>query len=260
MNYSPAFFGPNANPVAEFTDATIPKYTNVSLSGNYFFGFGDKTVNPELKIEIPLVSERVSLKLWVALWEYYAVNQAVYDERQMAGNLNGTTNGGDIYVQTRISVLKETKIIPAVILNSTLKTASGEQFAERRYFNTPGYYFDTEIAKSILFKTNIINDLRFVINTGFLCWETTESVQNDSFLYGGKIILSNRAVDFENALAGYTSRIGNGDNPLVYSAKLTVKFHNFHLFAQYKYGIRDWHYNQLQAGVSVDLQRITPRY
>ena len=260
VNYSPAFFGPNANTVAEFSGAIIPEFTTVEVLGSYFFGFGDQTINPELKIEIPLLPQRISLKLWVALWEKYTVSQELYDERQMFGKLSGSTNGGDIYVQTRISVLAEKKYLPAVIFNATLKTATGEAFKERRYFNTPGYYFDGEIAKSFRFKNKIISDIRIATDLGFLCWETTNSSQNDAFMYGGKFVLSNKIIAFENTLAGYKGRIKNGDNPLVYSTKLTGKYKIFSFFVQYKYGIRNWNYHHLQAGFSVGIQKLTPKY
>ena len=55
VKYSPAWFGPNANPVPEFTDATIPSKTTISLMGDYYFGYGDETKNGYFKIEIPLV-------------------------------------------------------------------------------------------------------------------------------------------------------------------------------------------------------------
>jgi len=258
--YSPGFFGPNANPVAEFSGAIIPEFTTFDVSGNYFFGFGDKTINPEIKLEVPLLPKKISLKLWVALWEKYSVNQEIYDERKMHGELSGITDGGDIYVQTRILVFEEKKYLPAMVLNSTLKTASGEAFNERRYFNTPGYYFDGEMAKSFYFNNNIINHIRIAADLGFLCWETTNSRQIDSYMYGGKIILSNKTIVFENTLAGYTCYINSRDKPLVYSAKLTGKLKFLSLFAQYKYGIRDWHYHQLQAGISFDIKALTPRY
>jgi hypothetical protein len=107
INYSPAYFGPNANPVAEFSGAIIPEYTTLEASCNYFFGFGDQTVNPEVKVEIPLLPQRVSLKVWMALWEKFWVTQNIFEERQMMGKKTGYSNGGDVYVQTRISILLE---------------------------------------------------------------------------------------------------------------------------------------------------------
>jgi len=49
VKYSPAWFGPNANPVPEFTDGLIPAKTTVSLMGDYYFGFGDETKTATLK-------------------------------------------------------------------------------------------------------------------------------------------------------------------------------------------------------------------
>ena len=257
--YSPRYFGPNANQAAELTGAIIPEFTTVDFSGNYYFGFGDQAINPELKIEIPLLPRKVSLKLWVALWEKYTVESAIYEERGMS-KMEGITNGGDIYVQTRISVFKEKKYRPAMILNSTLRSASGGPIEERRYYDTPGYYFDVEAAKSFGFNNEIINDVRVSADFGFLCWEMSNSKQSDAIMYGGKIILSNKAIDFEHTLAGYSGRINSDDELLVYSAKLIGKTKPVSFFVQYKYGINDWNYHQLQAGISFQIKSLTPKY
>src|SRR5665647_945770 len=91
--YSPSWFGPNANPVPEFTDARIPAKTTISLMGDYYFGFGDQTKNAYLKVEVPLLSERVSLKVWTTLFEHYQVTDSVSAERNMNGNTSGTASG-----------------------------------------------------------------------------------------------------------------------------------------------------------------------
>lgn len=255
INYSPAFFGPNANPVPEFTNATIPGKTSIQLSYDYYFGFGDKTRNLTVTVEIPLLKERVSLKVWSVFLENYRVTEAIYNERGMSGKLSGTENG-DFYVQTRISILKEKRYTPALILNSTLKTASAASVKQRRYFDTPGYYFDVEIGKSHHLKNKILSEIRAVADLGFFCWETSGSKQNDAFMYGGKIILSNRLFDFENSLAGYIGWIKNGDSPLVYSSLLRLKQARINIFAQYQYGIRDFPYHHIQAGVSLPLEKL----
>jgi len=260
VNYSPAFFGPNANPVPEFSNATIPAFTTLQFSGNYFFGFGDKTGSIAVLVEVPLLPECISLKVWVAAFEHYRVTQDVYDSRNMEGGTLSGMAGGDFYVQTRIRILREKKIAPSIILNSTLKTASGTNFKQRRYFDTPGYYFDVEIGKSFFLKNKILSEIRPVLNAGFLCWETTNSRQNDAAMYGGKIILSNRLFDFENAVSGYRGWMKNGDKPLVFSSKLHFKQPKFKVFAQYQYGIKDFPYHNIQAGVAFWLEKLTPRY
>ena len=258
VNYSPAYFGPNANPVPEFTDATIPAKTSLGLAEDFFFGFGDNTVSAKLTIEVPLLPEYVSLKVWLNTLEFYRVSEEVRAKRNMPnGNLSGKANG-DFYVQTRIRIFKEKTIVPSVILNSTLKTASGTNFEERRYFDTPGYYFDVEFGKSIHTQNKLVSEIRGVANLGFLCWETTNSTQNDAPMYGGKLILSNKYIDFENSLSGYWGWMRNGDNPLIYSSKIGYKTNHVNFHLMYQYGINDFPYHRIQAGFSIGLQKLTP--
>ena len=269
VKYSPAWFGPNANPVPEFTDATIPSKTTISLMGDYYFGYGDETKNGYFKIEIPLVSERVSIKVWTTVFEHYKVTPELSAYRGMNGNLSGKSNG-DFYVQTRISILKEKKITPAIIINSTLKTASGTNFIQRRYFDTQGYYFDVEFAKSIYTKSKFINEIRTVGNLGFLCWETSNSSQDDAQMYGIKLIIGNNTWKFDNSLAGYKGWIHTnkklnpsgdyGDVPLIFASKLTIKNKNIDYFAQYQYGINDFPYHQLRLGISFSIEKLTPKF
>jgi len=268
VKYSTKYFGPNANPVPEFTDATIPLQTSISLMGDYYFGFGDQTKNGYFKIEIPLLPQRVSLKIWSTIFEHYKTTDSISAFRN---SLNGNTEGkanGDFYVQTRISILKENSSRPAVVLNSTLKSASGTMFNERRYFDTPGYYFDAEIGKSFYTKNSFIHEIRTVANLGFMCWETTSSTQDDAPMYGGKIILGNEKWKLENSLSGYWGWMHThpkygadyGDNPLVYSAMLSRKTKYFSYFAQYKYGIRDFPYHLTRIGITFTLEKLTPNY
>ncbi|MCK9268747.1 MAG: hypothetical protein M0P14_08545, partial [Alkaliphilus sp.] len=230
VKYSPAWFGPNANPVPKFTDARIADKTTLQVMGDYYFGYGDETVNGYLKLEVPLLRNRISIKAWSSFLEHYQVSDSISNLRDMNGNTKGRANG-DFYIQTRISILKERNLLPTIILNSTLKTASGTNFKERRYFDTPGYYFDMEIAKSIFLKNKILKEIRWVADIGFLCWETTNSVQNDALMYGGKLILGNEYWQWENTLAGYQGWMHKnpnygsdyGDNPLIYQSKIYYK-------------------------------------
>jgi len=263
VRYSSSWFGPNANPVPEFTDATIPSKTTISLMGDYYFGYGDRTQNGYIKVDIPLLSERVSLKIWSAVMEHYQTTEEIKQNRGAS-----TTSGsevGDIYVQTRIRLWKEQKNRPEVILNSTLKTASAKTFATRRYFDTPGYYFDVEMGKSFFTKSSFISEIRLVADAGFLCWETTNSAQDDAPMYGGKIILGNQDWKIENTLSGYWGWKNlkdktYGDVPLVYSLKLIKQTKNLNYFAQYQYGIHDFPYNQIRVGVSFTMSKLTPKF
>lgn len=267
VKYAPAWFGPNANPVPEFTDATIVEKTTIDLMADYYFGYGDETKNGYFKIDIPLLPGRVSFKIWSTFFEHYQVTDEISLARDMNGNTIGKANG-DFYVQTRISLLKEDVRKPALILNTTIKTASGTNFIGRRYFDTPGYYFDVEAGKSLFINNKFLNEIRFVGNLGFLCWETTNSTQNDAPIYGGKIIIGNQQWKLENTLSGYYGwmhthpRYGNdyGDAPLVYATKFTYKLNKIDYFAQYQYGIKDFPYHQIRLGASFSIDKLTPDY
>ncbi len=261
VNYSPKYFGPNALPVPAFTDATIPANTTARLSGDYYFGFGDNTRNFLFTVEVPLLPKFVSLKVWTTLLEHYTTTSAVLQQRNATDLRTKGSASGDIYVQTRMLLLKEKPHAPSIILNSTLKTASGTEFDVRRYYDTPGYYFDVEIGKSVIFNSNsILSEIRAVVNAGFLCWETTNSMQNDAPMYGAKVILRAKNWEIENALAGYWGWMRNGDNPLVYTAQITHKAKTINSFAQYQYGINDYPYHHLQLGIFVSIAKLTPDY
>jgi hypothetical protein len=267
--YSTTWFGPNANPVPEFADATIPAKTTITLTGDYYLGHGDHTENGYAKIEFPLIPERVSFKVWSTILEHYQVTPQLSAERSM---LNGNTSGianGDIYFQTRILLFKEQGNVPDVIVNTTLKTASGTNQQYERYFNTPGYYFDAEIGKSINTKSSFISEIRGVVDFGFMCWETErQSTQDDAPMYGGKIILGNEHWKLENSLSGYWGwmhtniRYGSnyGDAPMIYTGKIMKQCGNINYFAQYEYGIHDFPYQQLRLGISFPLTFLTPNY
>ena len=267
-DYSTAWFGPNANPVPEFTDATIPAKTTITLTGDYYSGHGDQTENGYAKIEFPLIPEKVSFKVWSTILEHYQVTDQVSKVRDMNGNTAGIANG-DIYFQTRIQLLKENNIAPAIIVNTTLKTASGTNQQYARYFNTAGYYFDAEIGKSIHPNSSFINEIRGVVNFGFMCWDTErQSTQDDAPMYGGKIIIGNDKWKLENTLSGYWGWMHTnihygsdyGDAPMVYNAKITKLCKNINYFAQYEYGIHDFPYQLVRLGVSFTMNKITPKF
>ena len=260
VNYSSSYFGPNAFPVPEYTDATIAGLTTINVSWNYYSGFGDQTLNPALKVEIPLIPSKVSFKIWGTAFEYYNTTITIRDKRASTEDTPEGVANGDIYIQTRMLLLKEQAKRPSIVLNSTLKTASGNNFNERRYFDTPGYYFDLEMGKTVYSGTAFLKKVRLVLNVGFLCWETTNSEQNDAPLYGTKLIFGTENLELENSIAGYNGWMNNGDQPLVYSIQLMKKSDKVRVYSQYQYGIRDFPYHHFKLGVSLSSSALTPKY
>lgn len=266
VKYSTAWFGPNSNPVPETTEAIIPEKTTMELTADYYTGFGDNTYNGYFKMEIPLISERVSFKFWSTFLENYQVSDKISTLRNMFEK-KGKANG-DIYLQTRISLNKEKKILPAIIFNSTLKTASGTNFENKRYFDTPGYYFDIETGKSFKTDNFILHEIRLTANIGFMCWETTNSRQDDAIMYSIQLNLKKGNFNLENFIGGYdgwmhrhpTYGYDYGDSPLVYHLKLKYINKNSDYYIQYQYGIKDFPYYQMRAGIAFRIKALTPKF
>lgn len=265
VSHSTNYFGPNANPVPDFTDATIPEFTELSVYGDYYFGKGDQTVNPYLKVEIPLISEKVSLKVWAVPIEYFNVADAIKERRGMQKNSGFAS--GDVYVQTRISLLKNKEKETSLILNATLKTASGNNYKDRRFFNTAGYYFDAEFGKSFMLKNGFLNEVRLVADAGFYSWDIQTpnlNVQDDALMYGLKLILKKNNITWENTISGYSGwvkRVADyGDQPVIFASKLNLKNNKNTYFIQYQNGIRYFPFNQIRIGVVFPLESLTPNF
>lgn len=265
VHHTTNYFGPNANPVPEFSDATIPSITQFSVTGDYYFGHGDQTVSSNLKLEIPLLKEKVSVKLFATAAEYYKVTDEVAARRMMQKKEGFAT--GDLYIQTRIRLLSENTKRPAIILNSTLKTASGSEFKNRRFFNTAGYYFDVEMGKSILFPNSFVDEIRLVSDLGFFSWDVQTpnlNVQDDALMYGLKLMLKHKDLSWENTVSGYHGWITRvpdyGDQPIVFASKLNYNFEGKSIFLQYQHGIRYFPFEQIRIGFQMPLEKWTPNF
>lgn len=266
VHHTTNWFGPNANPVPDFTDATIPQKTTLTVLGDVYFGHGDNTQSINLKIEVPLIASKVSVKVWIVPFENYKVSDEVFQKRNMQGKNSGTASG-DFYVQTRISLTSERKYRPAIILNATLKTASGTDFKDRRFFNTAGYYFDTEIGKSLHLHSPFLKEIRLIGNLGFFSWDVQTpglNVQDDAIMYGAKLILRNDKIGWENTYSGYSGWLRRvpdyGDKPVVFASKFNYYHKSFTAFLQYQNGIRYFPYDQIRIGASIPLDFLTPNF
>ena len=262
VKYSPAYFGPNALPVPEVTDGKIPEFTRFGFSTDYSFGFGDKTLAWRIDAEIPLLPKFVSIKAWMVVHELYWLTPEVRRLREIDTPIMSGWATGDLYVQTRINLLRETKYRPQIITGIMIRTASGGKFKYRRYHDSPAYVFDVSIAKTFPVDIKLLTDIRLVGNAGFLCWETSKSknMQNDAVMYGFNFILSNSFLTFENQIGGYWGRLNNGDHPLTYRTKLTYNHKILDIFFQYQYGIMDFPYHQIRLGIVVPIKFLTPKY
>ena len=247
---SSSFFGPNAMPVPDMLDGTVSKDVYVELAYDYYAGrYGDSTHDIFVTANIPVFSPRLNLSLWMPVIEFYRNTNRSLDhqhptERKMSG-----CEFGNLYITTDIHILKQKKFIPDMTLRAGLITASGDSEQYGRYFDSPGYFFDTSVAKSWSLGETYASSIRFIANLGFLCWQVGKSTQNDAFMYGLKAKYDDTRFSASLAWQGYSGWINNGDKPMVVKAVFTYKYKHFRPLVAYQYGINDYPFQQFRVGV-----------
>lgn len=250
IRVSPLYFGPNALPVPDMLDGTVSERLFSEVSYDFYKGFyGDVTQDINVKLNVPLFSPRVNLTVWMPVVEFYKNTSRSLVHQSSAEQKVKGKEFGNVYVTTDIHVFRQKVYTPDVTLRIGLITASGdsEQFA--RYFDAPGYFFDTSIAKSVKFGDSFFRELRFIANLGFLCWQVTTDSQNDAYMYGLKTKLNTKAFSASVAWQGYSGWIGNGDKPMVIKADIIGNIKKFRPIIAYQYGLRDYPFHQLRVGL-----------
>ena len=259
MGYSPRWYGPNANPIPEAREAMIPQGLRLHNSLQYQLSNKDKTATLFTDLEIPIVSERASVRVYGYGVEYFHWSPESMSRRGMTGDFQQGLIVGDIYLQTRLRLLAEDAgWRPDVVLNYTLKTASPKPIANERmrFFDTPGYFFHVEVGRTLVAPEASPVSLRVSGHIGFMCWETVQK-QNDAFMYA--LALSSQMKDWHLLLqfGGYSGWMKHsygaeyGDEPMHLTARCSYRI-NRHLTAScgLEHGLRDYPFTQLSLGLT----------
>ena len=269
---SPYYFGPNAFRVPEMLDGRVQGKLRVELAGEYFNGNrGDHTADAVLKVNVPLWTDRANLSLWMPVMEWYRNS----DENMTVcridpARFNDARKGhlsGDVYVSADMHLVREgvwrgkrKPAVPDWVLRAALRTASGGEFYHARYYDGPGYFFDTSVAKSLSVGHNTRwgHRLRLALSTGFLCWQTDNGRQNDAVQWGILAKWENSHFSLSASLAGYSGwehNASNGgkmahDRPVVVRTNFNYRVKRFDIVAAYEYGLRDYPYQMGRLGLA----------
>ena len=264
---SPYYFGPNAFPVPDMLDGRVSSELHIELLGDYFHGErGDHTEDVVLKVNVPLWTKRANLTLWMPVMEWYKntdenIRVCRIEDEHKADAKKGCLSG-DVFVTTDLQLMTERRYRPDWTLRAALKTASGGEFYHARYYDGPGYFFDTSLAKSFSLGRGVWNhQLRVVGSTGFLCWQTDNGRQNDAVQYGVMLKWENRHFSLAQSFSGYNGWEHNAskggefahDRPMVLKTNFSYRIKNWEILAAYQYGVRDYPYQQGRLGVAYNL-------
>ena len=228
MTYSPRYFGPNAFPVPKMGDGKVPENLIVDAAVEQYWGFGDNATDLNLRIDIPLYPKYVNLAIWMVPVEYYNTSIHIRNERFMRTEVPKGFAVGDVYIQTGIQILRDRPKAPDIMVNLSMKTASGGPLIAARYYDTPGYFFDATVGKTFSFeKPKHLRSIAFSGRIGFLCWQSIRaehSMQDDAFLYGIRLCFATNHWQYEVDFSGYQGWMYNGDCPMVLRGQVCRNF------------------------------------
>lgn len=257
---APAFFGPNAFPVPELPAVSDRLYLEVagdwyggSIAGGPAAGAqaSDNTEDVFFKLGVPLFSDRVNLTLWGAVWEFWSFGQEVAAARRV-GVAGSGSRLGDIYVSTDVMLVRESESCPSLVLRAALKTASGGDFVNARYYDAAGYFFDVTVSKTLRFD-GFVSSLALRANAGFLCWQTNNARQNDAVQYGLAAVADSKRATLECFLGGYAGWENCGDRPMVLRARLGIRTGSCASpFVQVQQGLSDYPFTGVRVGCRLD--------
>ena len=258
MDYSPRWYGPNANPIPETLEATITQGLRIKNSVLLQRAQGDKTTTLLTDLEVPIISQKASIRIYGYGAEHYQWSDVSREQRGLSCTLQEGDIVGDIYLQTRVRLLEgDNSWNPDVVLNYTLKTASPKPIAREsmRFFDTPGYFFHLEIGRNIFEQSLAPCRLRLSGYVGFMCWETVRK-QNDAFMY--TLALSSQLEKWHLFLqfGGYNGWMKHhygedyGDEPMHITARCDYQL-NPHLIASLglERGLRDYPFTLLSLSL-----------
>ena len=258
---SPYYFGPNAFPVPDMNDGTVLDELRIELDAEYEPGYrGDRTADIYFCANIPLFTDRANLSIWMNTVEWYRNSDRSIKECRLSDavdkyNIRNGHTVGDAYVSVDILVVKEREKLPSLTLRSVLKSASDDGWHLGRYYDSPGYFFDSTLGKSFSIGSNA--SLRTALQGGFLCWQTNNGRQNDAVMYGLMARLNLSRFFITAAWSGYSGwehHASNGgdkahDRPMVLRSELGYRIGNIEFDASYQYGARDYPYHRIRAGI-----------
>lgn len=255
---APAYFGPNAFPVPDMLDGRTSSELKLELYGDCFLGTTTGRVSDDVtgdlfaKLTIPLFTHKANLTVWMPIFEYFYTSPEVnrmrrlpapYDKEPLRG-----MDSGDVYVSADIRILSQERHHLDMAFRAALKTASANEYAKGRAYDSPGYFFDLSLGRG--FQLGKESNLRLALSTGFLCWQTDNGRQNDAVMYGALLAYTYKKFSIDTCFGGYSGWERDGDRPMTLKTNLSYHIGDFSVRVGHQVGFMDWPYHQIRVGAS----------
>ncbi len=251
MTMSTSFMGPNALPVPEVKQGDLEREMKVEILAGYHSGKGDKTRDFYTGLFVPLCEGKIALEAFVVPLEFFSTDTATRDLRAARTKSGEGRAGGDIYFSTQVQVLQNREYWPDVLLELAFRTASGTRLRDARHTDGSGYYMDLSFGKSFALAEENDVRLRLFAMLGFYSYQTHDPLhlQNDCWLEGVGAELGLGKFSLTQTVSGYRGYLDIGDQPLVYKGSLQVHRRKLDFKIWYQWGIHDFPYKSIRAGV-----------
>lgn len=256
---APAYFGPNAFPVPDMLDGRTSSELKLELYGDCFLGTTTGRVADDItgdlfaKLTIPLFTPKANLTVWMPIFEYFHTSAELNALRRLpapysTNDLQGM-DSGDVYVSADVRVLNQERHHLDIAFRAALKTASANEYAMGRAYDSPGYFFDLAIGRGFDFGVGKHN-LRVAASGGFLCWQTDNGRQNDAVMYGVMIAYTVKNLTIDTCFGGYVGWECDGDRPMTLKTNLSYRIGDLSLRVGHQVGFMDWPYHQIRVGAT----------
>lgn len=244
LKYSPRYFGANAFPFPELMGGKLSPRWEVELRGEYHKMTGDKTKDVFARLYIPIAKGRAGVSLYGVIQEWYETSPEVRDERNAVDVKSPIPCHGDFILSCHYQVLKSEKWVD-IVVNATLRTASGGRLCDARYTDAAAYWFDCNIGRTLWQNPEKNASVRLQGMAGFYCWMTNDLIhrQNDALTYAIGAQATYRGFTLNCDYTGIKGYRGDGDKPMIVRSKLNYEIKKNIISFGYKHGIQDYLYD-----------------
>lgn len=245
LQLAPGFMGPNAFPIPYAERINTKR--EFDLRYNNHSNLGETNWDFYTRFSFP-IGEKTAIRFEMNPIEYFEMDSIIRNQRFVRDEYPKGYASGDLLVEVNAKIHESEK--NQMLFNMGLKTASGSQFRNARYTDSPAYYFNLSYHYEKVFSANFKIDLSVLL--GLYVWQTymVNNRQNDAILAASSIRLYYKSYSLIQDLRGFKGYLNNGDQPLLYSIKFAKNWSHIQMYVRQQFSIIDYPFHTSQLGAT----------